>query len=72
MRESSLSAEQCEALKPFVEGKVIHDLGCGPMLLTKELLALGTTHIVAIDKEPIWPGLAAPGITFEKKHFNVR
>lgn len=46
-----LSDAQRELLRPFVAGRVVHDLGAGSGALSLILLELGATHVVAIDKE---------------------
>lgn len=70
MRQKDLSEEQSAALKPFVEGKVIHDLGCGFMQLSRELLELGAAHVIAIDKEASFRRYTPrTGVTFERKYF---
>lgn len=64
----SLNAKQREALKPYVAGKVIHDLGCGDMTLSEEVIRLGALSVHAIDKDP--PLRHAPkGVTFHRARF---
>lgn len=46
-----LSDAQRELLRPFVAGRVVHDLGAGTGALSLILLELGAAHVVAIDKE---------------------
>lgn len=45
-----LSRAQKKVLKPFVEGRVVYDLGAGTMALSRELVKLGSTQVWAIDK----------------------
>lgn len=48
------SLGQLEAIRPFVAGKVVHDLGAGNALsLAHELLELGANYVFAIDKDPM-------------------
>ena len=46
-----LNKAQLKALVPLVRGKVIHDLGAGDLGLALELLNLGASKVIAIDKE---------------------
>ncbi len=48
-----LSAQQRQALAPFVSGQVVHDLGAGDLRLSRELLKLGAKQVIAVDKEPM-------------------
>lgn len=46
-----LLPEQRAALRPYVEGRCVHDLGAGDLGLSHALLELGASKVVAIDKE---------------------
>lgn len=48
-----LSEHQKIALRPFVQGKIVHDLGAGSCSLSVELIRLGAASVIAVDKEPI-------------------
>ena len=51
MPYGSLSPEQEAAIRPYVEGKNVHDFGAGDFSLSYQLLDLGAKHVTAIDKE---------------------
>jgi len=44
------SEQQQEALRPFVEDRVVHDFGAGDLSVTLGLVPLGARRIVAIDR----------------------
>jgi len=44
---------QREAVRPYLQGKVVYDLGAGDLLLSVELLALGALRVEALDKAPM-------------------
>ena len=46
-----LSPSQKQQLKHFVQGQRVVDLGAGDLKLANDLLRLGTTQVLAIDKE---------------------
>jgi hypothetical protein len=50
MAHGRLSKAQEEAIKPFVNGITVHDLGAGDLELAEKLLTLGASEVVAIDK----------------------
>ena len=52
MSYGHLSPAQRKALKPFIQGQHIHDLGAGDQVLSQQLLRLGCTHVTAVDKQP--------------------
>ena len=45
-----LNVAQLFALQPHIEGKEVHDLGCGDMALSRALVVLGAARVVAIDR----------------------
>src|SRR3989344_3167480 len=45
-----LSQVQKNLLKPFIQGKIVHDLGAGDLALSREILALGAEKVIAVDK----------------------
>lgn len=51
-------AGQQEAIQEVVRGRVVHDLGAGDFVLAHELLRMGASKIVALDKEAphTWKG----------------
>jgi hypothetical protein len=64
----TLNKQQAEALRPFVEGHIVHDLGCGDMELSGEVYRLGAVEVHAIDKDP--PLVHPPnGVTFHRARF---
>lgn len=44
---------QVEALRPYVKGREVYDLGAGMCIESRVLVQLGATRVVAIDKEPM-------------------
>jgi hypothetical protein len=50
MPNGSLSPSQLEALQPFVEGRIVHDIGAGDLCLAQSLCVAGARKVVAIDK----------------------
>jgi hypothetical protein len=42
-----------EAIRPYVEGQVVWDLGAGDLTYAQRLQALGAAHVVCVDKEPM-------------------
>lgn len=51
MAYGRLTLEQELALKPHVQGQLVHDLGAGDLVVAADLLRLGTKQVVALDKE---------------------
>lgn len=47
----TLTPDQATALQPFVAGKVLYDLGAGHLELAHQLVNLGASQVVAVDKE---------------------
>lgn len=47
-----LSPKQKAVVKPFVEDRLVHDLGAGDLKLAAVLAHLGASQVIAIDKEP--------------------
>lgn len=65
-----LSDAQAERLRPFVEGKVVHDLGAGRDCdLSLVLIALGAKRVIAIEKDPM-TRLNHPDIEQHETHFS--
>ena len=52
MPHGILSQAQQEAVRPHIVGKVIHDLGCGDLELSRWLIQAGAKKVVAIDRYP--------------------
>lgn len=46
-----LNTTQSILLRPFVEGKVVHDFGASDLRLARRLLSLGARKVVAIEKD---------------------
>ena len=40
---------QARVVAKHVRGRVVHDLGCGDLTLTKKLLALGAARVIGVD-----------------------
>lgn len=53
MPYGDLNQDQELLVKRFVQGQVVHDLGAGDLYLSCELLRLGASKVIAIDKNPI-------------------
>jgi hypothetical protein len=51
MPHGQLNEAQRELLKSFVDGKEVYDLGSGDLGLAIELVDLGASKVIAIDKE---------------------
>ena len=51
MSYGSMSDAQCEAFKPFVIGKTIHDLGSGDGVLALLMAQIGAKKVIAVDKQ---------------------
>jgi hypothetical protein len=62
MPSGFLSPKQVKALKPFVEGRTVHDLGAGDLILANQLWDMGAVRVYAIDKSQM-PDTAKPGVT---------
>jgi hypothetical protein len=55
MFHGQLSKIQQEALKPYILGKKVHDLGAGGFELTHKLIDLGAEGVIAIDRYSPFP-----------------
>jgi hypothetical protein len=51
MAYGRLTLEQELALRPYVRGQLVHDLGAGDLVVAADLLRLGAKQVVALDKE---------------------
>lgn len=51
MAYGCLSTEQRKAVREVIQGRVVTDLGAGNLSLSAELLQLGATQVIAVDKE---------------------
>lgn len=69
MPYGTLNAAQEECLKKLVAGKVVYDLGAGDLVLAHKLLELGTTKVVAIEKERFFIYNVAPEIEVRAEYF---
>jgi hypothetical protein len=47
-----LDRKQTKALRAFVRGRDVHDLGCGDQMLSRELVRFGARQVVAVDSHP--------------------
>ncbi len=52
MAYGRLTLEQELALKPHIQGQLVHDLGAGDLIIAADLLRLGAKQVVALDKDP--------------------
>jgi hypothetical protein len=48
-----LESWQEDRLRPFVHGRRLVDYGCGNLVFTLQVLALGARHVLAYDKERV-------------------
>lgn len=69
MSYGTLTPEQEAALRPYVAGRVVHDLGAGDLTYARRLLDLGAQEVVAIDKERSFVS-SVPGITYRQAYFH--
>jgi hypothetical protein len=71
MSYGRLNDEQQKALRPFVMGRVVHDLGAGDLKLARVLVQLGAEHVHAIDKHE-WVGRPPSfrKITYRRAYFH--
>ena len=51
MSYGNLTPAQWKALKQYVDGVVVHDLGAGQLELAHETILLGANQVIAIDKD---------------------
>jgi hypothetical protein len=58
-------------MRPFVTGKQVHDLGAGDLELAKQLLTLGASEIVAIDRHKMPKGASPQIRVIEAYHHDV-
>jgi hypothetical protein len=70
MPYGKLSKAQIDALSPYVRGTTVHDLGAGCMKLSRQLLDLGASQVVAVDKEAPKRRSANPRIRVEHTLFS--
>ena len=59
--------EQARVIRPFVRGKVVHDLGAGDLRLSKRLRSWGAERVVALDKK--LPRKIPEGVDFKEGYF---
>lgn len=62
-----LSSEQEATLTSFIDGKVIHDLGAGDLVLSCRLIALGASKVIAVDKKK--PSNTDPKVFYTESSF---
>jgi hypothetical protein len=68
---ASFNPAQREAIAQHVRAKIVHDLGAGDLILSRELLDLGARRVYAIDKEDKpsikpWPR----GLHYKQEYFH--
>jgi hypothetical protein len=51
MSQGRLSDAQSRAIRPYIVGRKVHDLGAGDMKLSGILVDLGALEVIAIDKQ---------------------
>ncbi len=67
----TLTPDQVALLVPFIEGRVVHDLGCGTGYLSRFLVTFGAKRVIAIDQlQALSPArVRTPGIQYVKSYF---
>lgn len=65
-----LHTGQGEAVQRVVQGRVVHDLGAGDLVLANELLNMGASRVVAIDKQPPYGWRGDPRIQVIQSYFH--
>lgn len=67
------TSEDCAArLRPYVQDRVVHDLGCGNLRQVPFLLSLGAQKVIGIDQE-VFHGFTEfkhPQLEFYRQHFH--
>jgi len=63
-----ITPEQMAVIRTHVEGQTVHDVGAGDLGLAQELLVLGASRIVAIDRS--LPAAPDPRITLFEDYFH--
>lgn len=66
---STLDQVKRDALRPYVTGRTVHDLGAGDLEEAHALISLGAVRVVAIDRNPM-PEPIVNGIQREVCHFD--
>lgn len=67
MYTGGLTQERCDAIRPFVKGKTVIDLGAGSLSLSLLLRGMGASRVLAVDKEPMDK---YEGIDIAQKYFS--
>lgn len=68
MPYGTLNPAQRKAVRKAVKGLVVHDLGAGDLALSRELLRLGASKVIAVDKNDMPdppPGIQTVKVRFE-------
>lgn len=63
-----LSNAQVDALRPFVAGRRVADLGAGQLNLSLALVAMGAAEVLAIDKREM-PAVQSPRLVLLRSQF---
>lgn len=53
MPYGALNQDQAQLVERFVRGQVVYDFGAANLYVSCELLRLGASKVIAIDKEPV-------------------
>ena len=53
MSYGHLDRKQAKALRALVQGRRVHDLGCGDQTLTRDLVKFGASEVTAVDCDPV-------------------
>ena len=69
MPHGIITTEQAQALRPIIKGRHVTDLGCGDMILSAQLKALGAKYVRAIDKDQPHKLIKKKGLVFQRKEF---
>jgi len=64
-----LNQAQAQLVEHFVRGQVVHDFGAANLYVSCELLRLGASKVIAIDKDPVRFMSIPEGIEFRQVLF---
>lgn len=65
----TLSVGQQAIVKSLVQGREVHDLGAGDLALSRLLVGLGASSVIAVDKEPLTAKLPK-GVQYRQRYFS--
>lgn len=50
---STLDRVKQDSIRPYVEGRTVHDLGAGDLSEARMLMRLGAVRVIAVDRDPM-------------------